>query len=237
MNKLINGTTELDIKLNPQQLEQFHHYYQELIKWNERVNLTSIINYEEVQVKHFVDSLTIASALKVIPSGFKVIDIGSGAGLPGIPLKIVFSQINLVLLESVAKKTAFLRHLVQQLGLEDTEVITGRAEETAHQTQYREQFALVLSRAVAKLPTLAELTLPFCKLGGMVIAQKKGEIQEEIAKAIKAIETLGGKLREVKKIDLKNLPDQRYLVIIDKINLTPHNYPRRLGLPARRPIQ
>lgn len=236
MQKLTEGAKNLGLILTSQQLEQFHSYYEELIKWNERVNLTSITKYEEVQVKHFVDSLTVLLALTEIPIGLKVIDIGSGAGLPGIPLKIVFNQINLVLLDSVAKKTAFLKHLVQYLGLYDVEVITGRAEEIAHQPQYREQFHLALSRAVAKLRTLVELTVPFCQLGGTVIAQKKGKIQAETDQATKAINILGGKLREVKKVNLTGLPDQRYLVIIDKISHTPHDYPRRPGLPAHRPI-
>lgn len=236
MDKLISGATELGIKLTAHQLEQFRSYYQELIRWNERVNLTSITDYEEAQVKHFVDSLTVTLVLTQIPIGLKVVDIGSGAGLPGIPLKIAFNQISLVLIDTVAKKTAFLSHLVQHLRLEAVEVITARAEEIAHQPQCREQFHLVLSRAVAKLSTLTELTLPFCQLGGTVIAQKKGKIQAEIDQATKAISILGGKLREVKKVNLTSLPDQRYLVIIDKISPTPHNYPRRPGLPARHPI-
>ncbi len=236
MEKLIEGTAALGLKLTPQQQEQFHYYYQELIKWNKKVNLTRIVDYNEVQVKHFVDSLTVTLALSQVPKGLKVIDVGTGAGLPGLPLKIVFNHIKLVLLESVAKKTAFLKHLIKQLELKEVEVVTGRAEEIAHQPQYREQFLVVLSRAVAKLPALAELTLPFCHLNGRVILLKKGQIKQEVDQAIKAIDTLGGSLQEIKKIDLPGLSDRRYLVIIDKIRLTPLNYPRHPGVPARRPI-
>ncbi len=236
MEKLITGAIALGLILTPQQQEQFHCYYHELIKWNKKVNLTRITNYNEVQVKHFVDSLTITLALTQIPAGLKVIDVGTGAGFPGLPLKIVFDQIKLVLLESVAKKTAFLHYLVKQLKLEGVEIVTGRAEEIAHQPQYREQFSLVLSRAVANLPTLAELTLPFCKLNGQVILHKKGEISQEVSSAAKAINILGGNLREVKKLDLAGLNDQRYLIIIDKTQPTPLNYPRRPGIPAKRPI-
>lgn len=237
MDKLIEGATTIGLKLTPRQLGQFHLYYQELIKWNERTNLTKIVDYNEVQIRHFVDSLTVTLALEETPlNNLKVIDIGTGAGLPGLPLKIVFSEIRLVLVESVAKKTAFLKHLVKQLGLDEVEIVTGRAEELAHQSQYREQFNLVLSRAVAKLPTLAELTLPFCGLNGLVILHKKGKIRQEIDRATKAIDTLGGNLRQVRSIDLAGLSDQRYLVIIHKIHPTPQNYPRRPGVPGRRPI-
>lgn len=236
MEKLIEGVTALGLKLTPQQQKQFYYYYQELIKWNKQANLTRITDYNEVQVKHFVDSLTVTLALNQIPIGLKVIDVGTGAGFPGLPLKIVFEQIKLVLLESVAKKTAFLHHLIKQLELKEVEIVTGRAEEIAHQPQYREQFSLVLSRAVAKSTVLAELTLPFCQLHGLVILHKKGEINQEIDMASKAINTLGGNLRQVEKIDLAGLSDQRYLVIIDKIRPTPSNYPRRPGIPTRRPI-
>ncbi len=237
MEKLRLGATKLGLTLGPEQLEQFQIYYQELVDWNRRVNLTSITHYEEVQIRHFVDSLTVILGMKQpVGGGLCVIDVGTGAGLPGVPVKIAFPGIRLVLLEATARKAEFLHHLISRLGLADTEVVVGRAEEMAHQADYRERFALVLSRAVARLPSLVEFSLPFCALGGRFIAQKKGEIDEEIKLAGKAISLLGGGLREVRRIDLPEFTDERYLVIIDKVTPSPQKYPRRPGIPAKRPI-
>ncbi|MBI2329483.1 MAG: 16S rRNA (guanine(527)-N(7))-methyltransferase RsmG [Chloroflexi bacterium] len=236
MERLNRGAMKLGVGLNPGQIEQFSIYYQELVDWNKRVNLTAITDYEEVQIKHFLDSLTVILALKPPPADFHLIDVGSGAGLPGIPLKILRPEIKLVLLEATAKKAAFLGHLKQRLGLDNVTIVVGRAEEVAHLGEYRERFEVVLSRAVAPLPTLIELTLPFCTIGGSFIAQKKGDVDREIERATKAISTLGGNLREVKRIDLEEFSDQRQLIIIDKISVTPHQYPRRPGVPAKRPL-
>lgn len=234
MEKLIGGAKKLGLELTPTQLEQFSIYYQELIDWNQRMNLTKITGYEEVQIKHFLDSLTVTLALK--QEGFRLIDVGTGAGLPGIPLKILLPDIRLVLLEATAKKATFLHHLTGKLGLDDVEIVVGRAEEVAHQSQYREKFDIVLSRGVAPLPTLVELTLPFCAIGGSFIAQKKGAIDAETSQATRAISLLGGNLRERKRIELEEFADERWLVIIDKVSPTPQNYPRRPGMPRKRPI-
>ncbi|MFC1929357.1 16S rRNA (guanine(527)-N(7))-methyltransferase RsmG [Chloroflexota bacterium] len=238
MDKLQSGAEKLGLFLTPQQLEQFQIYYRELVDWNQRVNLTAITDYEEVQVKHFLDSLTVVQALAqpMAEKGISVIDVGSGAGLPGIPLKILLPEIKLVLLEATAKKVKFLSHLRSKLGLGDLEMVMGRAEEIAHDAQYREKFELVLSRAVAGLPALVELTLPFCAVGGSFVAQKKGDIDLEVAQSARAIELLGGKLREVKRIELSEITDSSYLVIIDKVAPTPQKYPRRPGMPAKRPL-
>jgi len=233
MEKLEIGVKKLVMSLSKRQMEQFGIYYQELIKWNQRVNLTGITDYEEVQIKHFLDSLTVTLALEQMGyDSFCVIDIGAGAGFPGIPLKILLPEIKLALLEATAKKTDFLHHIIGELGLSGVSVATGRAETVAHEAQYREKFDLVLSRAVAPLSVLVELTLPFCTVGGRFIAQKKGLIAPEVNSAGRAINLLGGSLREAKKIELEELGDERYLVIIDKVALTPAKYPRRPGIPA-----
>ena len=234
MDRLIAGAAGLGLLLAPGQVEQFETYYRELVRWNRRVNLTAIVDYEEVQLKHFLDSLTIAVAVDV--SRLRVLDLGTGAGLPGVPLKIIFPSISLVLVDSVHKKTAFLNHLVAGLGLGDVEVVAARAEELARDDGYRERFDLVLSRGVARLATLVELALPFSRVGGSFIAQKKEGIEEEVEEARRAIDVLGGGLREVRGVELEGL-DQRALVIIDKISPTPALYPRRSGIPSRRPIK
>ena len=237
MEKLESGAQNLGLYLSPGQLEQFEVYYRELVDWNRKINLTSITDYEEVQTKHFLDSLTVATAMP--PStgnNLRVIDVGTGAGLPGIPLKILLPGIRLTLLEATAKKAKFLGHLMERLGLDSVEIVVGRAEEAAHEVQYREKFDLVLSRAVASLPALVELTLPFCTAGGRFVAQKKGDIEQEVKQSYKAIAAMGGRLSEIRLIELEKLDDKRYLIIIDKVKSTPAEYPRRPGMPAKRPI-
>jgi len=240
MKRLIEGAGKLGIEFSARQVRQFELYYQELIEWNKKINLTAITDYSSVQVKHFLDSLTVTLALTgkdVERPDFNIIDIGTGAGFPGVPLKILLPQPRLVLIEPTTKKTAFLRHIINKLELENIEILNRGAEEAAHLPLYREQFALVLSRAVALLPALVELTLPFCWIGGRFIAQKKGNVDQEVDGAQKAIATLGGKLDQIKKMELDAFDDARYLVIIDKICRTPNKYPRRPGVPKRRPIQ
>ncbi len=238
MEILNAGAHKLGFHLSTNQLEQFSVYYRELVDWNQRMNLTSITGYEKVQIKHFLDSLTVTLAMTP-PAGsesLSVIDVGTGAGLPGIPLKIVLTGINLVLLEATAKKANFLYHLIAKLGIDNVAIVVGRAEEVAHDVQYREKFELVLSRAVAPLATLAELTLPFCAVGGSFIAQKKGAIDPELNNAARAISVLGGNLREVMQVGLEAFNDKRCLVVIDKVEPTPSEYPRRPGIPAKRPL-
>jgi 16S rRNA (guanine527-N7)-methyltransferase len=235
MEKLKAGAKKLGLELTPSQLRRYESYYQELMDWNKRLNLTTITDYDEVQLKHFLDSLTLVLA-QPIGTGLRLIDVGTGAGIPGIPLKIAFPAIKLVLLEAVAKKAAFLRHITEKLGLDDIEIIVGRAEEVAHQGEYREKFNLALSRAVASLPTLVELVLPFCAVGGGFIAPKKGDIKSELDQASHAIGVLGGRLREVEPVELSEFADGRQLVVIDKVSPTPPKYPRRPGIPAKRPL-
>jgi len=239
MNTLKQGTQRLGVELTPKHLEQFGIYYEELVIWNKKLNLTAITDYEEVQSKHFLDSLAVARALDdtglLSASTLRLLDMGSGAGLPGLPLKIVFPHIELVLVDSVAKKTSFLKYLVKRLDLQGVEVVTERAENLAHQDYYREGFDAVLSRATGRLPIAAEYTLPFCKIGGYFIAQKKGDIEKELQDSSRAITLLGGMLSQIKQIDLPQLQDH-LLVIIAKVAISPITYPRRPGIPAKRPL-
>jgi 16S rRNA (guanine527-N7)-methyltransferase len=236
MEKLKQAAEKLGIFLTSFQLGQFETYYHELTDWNKRINLTGITDYEEVQIKHFLDSLTVAAAVRNIKKKLKIADIGTGAGLPGIPLKIVFQDIELTLIEATVKKARFLEQLTTRLYLKNVGIIADRAESTAHDGRYREKFDIVVSRAVASLPALVELMLPFCSIGGWCIIQKKGYITEEVEKSEKAIKVMGGDLREIKRVELEELSDDRWLIIIDKLLPTPPNYPRRPGMPEKRPI-
>lgn len=236
MDRLEAGARQLGLSLGHKALEQFYIYYRELIAWNRKVNLTAITDYKEVQVKHFLDSITVATAMNSALESPRLIDIGTGAGFPGLPLKILLPDIKLTLLDSTAKKARFLEDIVQKLGLEGIDIVVGRAEEVGHFLQRREKYNLAVSRAVAALPALVELALPFCAVGGSFIAHKKGDIEEEVARSEKAIEVLGGRLREVRALDLPQLDDQRFLVIIDKAQPTPQKYPLHPGVPARRPV-
>ena len=238
MDKLKSSAEKLSLQLSENQLGLFQTYYEELIDWNQRMNLTAITEYDKVQINHFLDSLTVVCAWTAAANGPhpRVIDVGTGAGVPGIPLKIVFPDMRLTLLDSTNKKTVFLNHLKQKLKLEDIDIVTGRAEEIAHRNQYREQFDLVLARGIAAMATLTELTLPFCKIGGKMIAHKKGDINEEMNQSKKAIDVLGGKLIDIKPVEISEFPDRRCLVVIEKVAATPPQYPRRSGMPVKNPL-
>ena len=229
-----SGAAALGIRLSVSQIAVFEIYYRELIDWNQRINLTAITDYEEVQAKHFLDSLTAVLAADF--NNQTVIDVGTGAGFPGLPLKIAFPHIRLTLLESTEKKTSFLNGLTKKLGLNDVEILTGRAEEFGRAEQYRERFDIVISRAVAALPVLVELCLPFAVMGGMFIAYKKGDISDEVAKAQNAVGILGGETPRLKSVANELLNDGRCLVKIKKIHPTPQQYPRRAGMPGKRPL-
>ena len=233
---LATGAKALGIRLSETQTSRFVRYYDELVRWNERVNLTSITEWEAVQSRHFLDSLSAAQALspQMLQSG-SFIDVGSGGGFPGLPLKLAFPGMRGTLLEATAKKTAFLAHLSEILELEDILVRTGRAETLAHDAEMREAFDMALARAVAEVATLAELTLPFVRVGGIVVMHKKADIADELERAQGAIETLGGRLREVLPVTLPGL-DERALVVLEKQHPTPERYPRRPGMPAKRPL-
>jgi len=235
MEKLESGAKKLGIHLTDAQLAQFQKYYETLIEWNTRFNLTAITENNAVQVNHFLDSLTAVYAWQPADSD-RVIDIGTGAGLPGIPLKIAFPQISMTLLEATGKKSRFLEHAMQAISLTGLEVVNGRAEDIAHQSSHRNKYKVVMVRAVAALNTLAELTLPFCQTGGIVIAYKKGNIEQEITQAQKSIKICGGRIKTVQPVTLSEFPDNRVLVVIEKITATPELYPRRSGIPAKSPL-
>jgi 16S rRNA (guanine527-N7)-methyltransferase len=237
MQELIDGATRLGIELTTSQIDSFETYFKELTDWNTRVNLTSIVEYKDVQIKHYLDSLTPALALpRPLPAGYRLLDVGSGGGFPGIPLKIVFPQIELVLLEATGKKVEFLKHMVEKLSLTDSRVVLGRAEEAGQQAEFREQFDCVVTRGLAPLAVLAELTLPFCKVGGRLIAQKKGDIAEELKAGAKAVRLMGGKHAGIVPIDLPEFTDNRCLVVVEKGTRTHPMYPRRNGVPSKNPL-
>ena len=228
------GLDDLGLALTSHQLDQFQCYYQELMAWNQRMNLTAVNHYDGVQVRHFLDSLTAAPYLD--DETDSLLDIGTGAGFPGVPLKIAFPRLKLTLVDSVGKKTGFLKHLVHELGLTDVDVHTGRAEDLALHSSSRESFDLVTTRGVALMRVLMELTLPFCRIGGTVLTWKKGELEPEISASLHAIEVLGGKLREVAIVDAEGLRDGRVIVLVDKLKASPAKFPRRPGLPQKRPL-
>ena len=237
MELLAGGALELGITLTDGQLAQFETYYRELHQWNQRVNLTAITEYSEVQVKHFLDSLTCCLAFpEGPPANGKIVDIGAGAGFPGLPLKLVFPDFQLMLSDSVGKKTAFLRHLLQVLQLPEVAVLTARAEQLGRAPETRERFDLVLARGVAKLPALLEYALPLCRVGGKVVAWKHGGIQPELESAQRALQLLGGRWEQIIPVALSGLTDNRILVVVEKVSPTPAEYPRRPGLPSKQPL-
>ena len=236
---LAQGSPELGVSLNDTQLLQFEAYYLELADWNQRMNLTSVIDHDEVQVKHFLDSLTLLRALDGrMRSDARLVDVGAGAGFPGLPLKLACPDIRLTLLESTGKKANFLRHVVETLGLPDVEVLTGRAEELAHRQELRGDFDVTLARGLARLPTMLEYTLPFTRRGGVVAAWKHGgeRLEAELESAQRALQILGGSVRTIYPVTATGLTDNRVVMVIEKVKATPGDYPRRTGVPGKQPL-
>ena len=228
-----NYLENLNISLNEEQIEKFYKYMNLLIEWNEKINLTAIIKPEEIILKHFIDCLTIE---KYIEKNSKVIDVGTGAGFPGIPLKIVREDLEITLVDSLNKRLVFLNEVIANLKLENINVIHSRAEELGKNKNYREKFDVATSRAVANLSTLSEYLIPFVKINGKCISMKSAYINEEVNKAKNAIKILGGKI--VSK-DIFNLPKSdlgRSVIVIEKVKNTPKNFPRKPGTPAKEPI-
>lgn len=233
--QFINDLSQLGIKLTENQLEQFLIYFEMLVEWNEVINLTAITEFQDVMKKHFVDSVSLVKAYDVTKKS-TVIDIGTGAGFPGLALKIAFPELQVTLLDSLNKRIRFLDAVIEKLSLSGVETIHGRAEDYAKPGKLREQYDLCVSRAVANLSTLSEYCLPFVKKGGMFISYKSEKISEEMAMAQKAISILGGRVKEQIEFNLPESDIYRNLFVIEKISETPNKFPRKAGLPAKEPL-
>ena len=224
---------KMNISLSDKQLQQFMTYYEMLIEKNKVMNLTAITDFDEVVENHFVDSVSLIQVVD-LHHPLKVIDLGTGAGFPGIPLKIVFPELNVVLADSLNKRLVFLNEVIDALGLTEIYTVHGRAEDLARMPEYREQFDLCVSRAVANLSTLAEYCLPFVRLGGKFISYKSGECENEVAAAKSAIFLLGGKVEDVYKFSIGEA--QRAFISLTKANGTSKKYPRKAGMPSKNPL-
>ena len=236
MDSLPGELHQLGLVLSKKQLSQFSAYSSYLLECNKRINLTAIKDPEAVDMLHFVDSLTVSMAISdKTKTGMRVLDIGTGAGFPGIPIKLIFPDISLTLIESSKKKADFLDSLLRMLNLPDVNVVNSRSEDAARDSNLRESFDLVVCRGVAEMAVLIELSLPFLRIGGLLVAHKKANISDEIRKADSALAELGGKLMDVLRVNVKKLED-RSIVIVSKISPTKKKFPRRSGIPQKRPI-
>lgn len=224
---------DFNIKINDEQIKRFMNYMNLLLEWNEKINLTAITQPEEVKLKHFVDSLTV---LKYINDDDKVIDIGTGAGFPGIPLKIMNENTKITLLDSLNKRINFLNIVIETLNLRNIQAIHGRAEEIARNKLYREKYDVAVSRAVANLSTLTEYMLPFVKVGGKCICMKGANVNEELERAQNAIKELGGEIERVDNFYLSDNDNERNIIVIKKIKETNPKYPRKAGTPSKEPL-
>ncbi len=232
MNDFKDYAEKEGIKVTPEVLESLNIFLKELLEWNEKFNLTGITDPKEVWHKHFLDSITVINSIP--KNAVKVIDIGTGAGFPGLVVKILNPRLHVTLLEATGKKVTFLKHIIKTLDLKNIEAVQNRAELLANHPNYRESFDVALSRAVALMPILLEYVIPFLKIGGIFISQKKAGT-EEIESSKNAIEVLGGNIKEIVKIESTILPE-RQLIIVEKIKQTPKEYPRQEGLTKKRPL-
>lgn len=232
---LATGAHDLGVELNPDQLDRFSRYADQLIEWNARFNLTTIIEPRDIVIKHFLDSL---SVMRAIPAKAKrIIDVGAGAGLPGFPIKIARPDVTLVLVEATRKKCDFLEAMITELKVYNVSVVNARAEDVGRDPDHREYYDVAVARAVADLPVLAEYLLPLVKVGGVAIAQKSKAVAAEVERADTAILLLGGLDADVIPVTVPGLPDERNLVVIEKLVETPEEYPRPVGVPSKKPIE
>ncbi len=232
---LNDGIKEYGITLSDSQIDQFMMYYEILIEWNQVMNLTAITVFDEVCTKHFLDSISLCKAIDCTQE-YTLMDVGTGAGFPGIPLKIAFPNLQITLLDSLGKRVKFLNEVIQRLGLHGIQAIHGRAEDYAKANLLREKFDICVSRAVANLSTLSEYCIPYVKEGGFFISYKSEKLSEEMSNAKKAIEILGGNIVSQNEFLLPNSDIYRNLLVIQKIALTPKKYPRKAGLPSKEPL-
>ncbi|MEE0686054.1 MAG: 16S rRNA (guanine(527)-N(7))-methyltransferase RsmG [Lachnospiraceae bacterium] len=233
------GLEELGIELSEKQIDQFIQYYEMLVEKNKVMNLTAITEFNEVIVKHFIDSLALVKVVDKddLSNGISIIDIGTGAGFPGIPLKIAFPNINITLLDSLNKRINFLKEVSDELGFEGIDFIHGRSEDFGRNPQFREKFDICVSRAVANLATLSEFCVPFVKVGGSFISYKAGDCGEEVKESMKAVEKMGGKIINQLEYMVPTSDLNRVLLFIEKEKATPKSFPRKAGTPAKEPIK
>jgi len=232
-DKFIHELEQIHVELSEKQLEQFRVYFEMLVEKNKVMNLTGITEWDEVLEKHFLDSISLIRAVD-LNKELTVMDMGTGAGFPGLPLKIAFPSLKVTLADSLNKRVLFLQEVIDALGLTGIEAIHGRAEDLARDKKYREQFDLSVSRAVANLSTLSEYCLPFVKIGGQFISYKSGECDEEVAASKSAVFLLGGKISSVVKFELGE--SGRSFIVIDKVKGTSKEYPRKAGTPSKKPL-
>lgn len=234
-NKFDNELEKMNIRLTDDQKSQFDLYYELLIEWNRVMNLTGITDYDEVNLKHFTDSLTISRIIDMAHIN-TLIDVGTGAGFPGIPIKIAFPHIKVYLLDSLNKRIKFLNEVIKKLGLKNIYAFHGRAEDFAKDRQYREKFDVCVSRAVANLSTLSEYCIPFVKTGGYFVSYKGGDSDEEVVRSENAITLLGGEIENTDRFFLPDTDMGRTLIKIRKRKSTPNRYPRKAGIPSKEPL-
>lgn len=231
--KFRNSMNSIGIELTDSQLNAFETYYDMLIERNKVMNLTAITEFDEVMDKHFLDSVYLFRSIE-LKADYKLIDIGTGAGFPGIPLKIVFPELKITLLDSLNKRVGFLNDVIDELNLNDIEAIHGRAEDIARDKTYRASYDIAVSRAVANLSTLSEYCLPFVKIGGKFVSYKSGDCADEVDNAKAAIHLLGGKINKIDEFSYSN--NSRSFIVIDKVMNTSNKYPRKAGLPSKKPL-
>jgi len=236
MDKLARDAQQLfGIHLTGRQVVALMNYERELLDWNQKFNLTAIHDAEGIRTKHFLDSFSCVLAWKGNPPS-RLVDVGTGAGFPGLPLKILYPAMRLTLVESVGKKARFCRHIVDEMKMEGVDVLTARAEEVGQMAAHREQYDWAVARAVADLPVLAEYLLPLLQVSGHMLAQKGVSGPAEVHKSEQALKMLGGQMRQLIPVTLPGVADERYLVVIDKVAATPGQYPRKSGIPAKKPL-
>jgi len=235
LDTLVKGVNQLDIELKEEELDKFLKYKELLIEWNEMINITAITENREVDIKHFLDSLTPLTT-KLFEGNKKVIDIGTGGGFPGLPLKITNDNLEVLLLDSLNKRIKFLNEVISQLQLSNIKALHGRAEELSRRSEYREEYDIAISRAVASLDTLSEYCLPFVKPGGYFIAMKGPDMEEELEKSLNSINILGARLKDKIYITIPESDIVHSLIIIEKIRQTPRKYPRGGGQPRKNPL-